>query len=87
MKIRDFGQHDFLDTGSGNDVGSCLRHIRLQDKNTGARVVQLMLKFSLCVERVGIDHDHTCSKRSQAGDQILNQIRHLYRDAITTGQP
>ena len=46
-----------------------------------------MLKFSLCVERIGIYHDHTRSERSQAGDQILNQIGHLYRDAITAGQP
>ena len=46
-----------------------------------------MLEFSLCVERIGIYHDHTRSERSQAGDQILNQIGHLYRDAITSIQP
>ena len=87
MKIRDFGQHNFLNTRFSNDIGSCFGHVRLQDQNAGARVVQLMLEFSLCVERIGIYHDHTRAERSQAGDQILNQIGHLYRDAITAGQP
>ena len=86
VKIRDFGQHNFSIPVLATTLAAVSPRSPVGPKygrpsrSADARVL------ALCRE-VGIYHDHTRSERSQAGDQILNQIGHLYRDAITTIQP
>ncbi len=42
-----------------------------------------MLQLTLRVQRIGIHHDHARPQGTQTHHQVLNEIGHLNRDAIT----
>ncbi|RMV19514.1 hypothetical protein ALP16_01600 [Pseudomonas savastanoi] len=56
------------------------------NQRSGTRVLELMAHLACGVQRVGVDHRQTGAHRTEYGDRILQDIGHLYGNAITRHQ-
>lgn len=56
------------------------------DQRPGAGVLELMSHLPRGVQRVGVDHRQTGTHRTEYGDRVLQDIGHLYGNAVTRHQ-
>ena len=58
-----------------------MREVLENDDDFGTRILELMLEFAWCVERVAIDDDVTGPQRTEHANRILQDVRHHQSDA------
>ena len=83
MQVGDFGHYHLFHPSTRQYGRRGLRHIGLHHHDADTGIGELMFEFTLGVERVGVNHYHARAQGAQAHHQILNQVGHLNRYAIT----